>query len=121
MSGNSLDPKIKVTPKEDGAVITVDGFDIVITIKPSEEIPIELPVLIKPSLTVELVKKDLDLYLEDIDITEDDENIVVMPKRYLGRDKFAPLAEIIRLLGGNYVSAGRESKFLIPKSETKSD
>ncbi len=50
------------------AVVTVDGFDIVITIKPSEEIPIEFPVLIKPSLTVELVKKDLDLYLEDIDI-----------------------------------------------------
>jgi hypothetical protein len=70
MGGDSSDPKIKVTPKEDGAVITVDGFDIIITIKPSEEIPIELPVLIKPSLTVELVKKDLDLYLEDIDITE---------------------------------------------------
>jgi len=121
MGGDSSDPKIKVTPKEDGAVITVDGFDIVITIKPSEEIPIELPVLIKPSLTVELVKKDLDLYLEDIDITEDDENMVVMPKRYLGRDKFAPLAEIIRDLGGSYVSAGRESKFLIPKGETESD
>ena len=70
MGGDSSDPKIKVTPKEDGAVISLDGFDIVITIKPSEEIPIELPVLIKPSLAVELVKKDLDLYLEDIDITE---------------------------------------------------
>ena len=121
MGGDSSDPKIKVTPKEDGAVITVDGFDIEITIKPSEEVTFEPPVPIKPGITVELVKKDLDPYLEDLDITEDDENIVVMPKRYLGRDKFAPLADLIRELGGSYVSAGRESKFLIPKSETKSD
>ncbi len=76
---------------------------------------------IKPGLTVELVKKDLDPYLEDLDITEDDENIVVMSKRYLGRDKFAPLADLIRELGGSYVSAGRESKPLIPKSEAESD
>ena len=121
MGGDSSDPKIKVTPKEDGAVITVGGFDVVITIKPSEEVPTKPPVPIKPSLTVELVKKDLDPYLEALDITEDEENIVVMPKRYLGRDKFAPLAEIIRDLGGSYVSAGRESKFLIPKSEIESD
>ena len=121
MGGDSSGSKIKVTPKEDGAVITVDGFDIEITIKPSEKVTIEPPVPIKPGITVELVKKDLDSYLEDLDITEDDENIVVMPKRYLGRDKFAPLADLIRELGGSYVSAGRESKFLIPKSETESD
>jgi hypothetical protein len=59
MSENSSNPQFKVTPKEDGAVITVNGFDTVITIKPSEKIPIEPPVLIKPSLTVELIKKDL--------------------------------------------------------------
>ena len=121
MGGDSLDPKIKVTPKEDGAVITVGGFDVVITIKPSEKVPTKPPVPIKPSITVELVKKDLDSYLEDLDITEDDENIVVMPKRYLGRDKFTPIADLIRELGGSYVSAGRGSKFLIPKSETESD
>jgi len=41
----------------------------------------------------------------------------VKPKRYLGREKFAEIAELMRELGGKSVSAGRESKYLIPKRE----
>lgn len=121
MSGESSKPNIKVTPKEDGAVINVGDFDIEITIRPSEEIQIEPTVQYMPGITLESVKKDLTSYLEDLKIMEDDENVVVMPKRYLGRDRFAPLAELIRELGGSYVSAGRESKFLIPKGQAKSN
>jgi len=44
-----------------------------------------------------------------------------MPKRYLGRKRFSEIAELMRELGGNYVSAGKESKFLIPKREAEID
>jgi hypothetical protein len=41
--------------------------------------------------------------------------IVVKPRRFLGSDNFARIASIIRELGGEYVSAGRNSHFNVPK------
>jgi len=41
--------------------------------------------------------------------------VVVKPKRYLGRENFTRIAEIVKQAGGEYVSAGRESHFLVPK------
>jgi len=103
---------VKVTPTQDGAVITVDGLDITITVKPSSAIP-EAPA--PPRIIVESVRSRLAEYLEDINVSEEAEGIVVKPTGYLGRDKFASIAAIVRELGGNYVSAGRESRFVIPK------
>ena len=42
-------------------------------------------------------------------------NIIVKPKRFLGSDNFAKIASIIRELGGEYISAGRDSHFNIVK------
>ena len=44
-----------------------------------------------------------------------DNRIVVKPRGYLGNENFKQVAEIIRDAGGEYVSAGKESHFLIPK------
>jgi len=41
--------------------------------------------------------------------------IRISPKRYLGSDNFARIASVVRSLGGEYVSAGRESHFRVPK------
>jgi hypothetical protein len=41
--------------------------------------------------------------------------IIVKPRRFLGSDNFARIASIIRDLGGEYVSAGRNSHFNVPK------
>jgi hypothetical protein len=41
--------------------------------------------------------------------------IIVKPRRFLGSDNFAKIASIIRELGGEYISAGRESHFKITK------
>ncbi|MFQ6094588.1 MAG: hypothetical protein ACE5NN_00450 [Candidatus Bathyarchaeia archaeon] len=47
---------------------------------------------------------------------EADEYIIVKPRRYLGPDNFARIASIIRdQLGGEYISAGRESHFRVPR------
>jgi len=107
-----LSLKVKVTPRQDGATITVEGLDITITVKPSTAIP-EAPA--PPGITVEAVRSRLAEYLKEISVTEEAEDIVVRPTGYLGRDKFASIAAIVREMGGNYISAGRESRFLIPK------
>ena len=47
---------------------------------------------------------------------ETDEYILIRPRQYLGPENFAKIASIVRdQLGGEYVSAGRESHFRIPR------
>ncbi|UCH38110.1 MAG: hypothetical protein JSV76_02820 [Candidatus Bathyarchaeota archaeon] len=104
---------VKVTPKDDGAIITVNGFDIVITIQPSDR-SLRIP---RPDLiTLEYLRIRLDQFLPELDIRDGELDIVVEPKSFLGRDVFAAVATIIEELGGRYVSAGRESRFVIPKT-----
>ncbi|MEM3153235.1 MAG: hypothetical protein QW629_00795, partial [Candidatus Bathyarchaeia archaeon] len=44
-----------------------------------------------------------------------DEFIVIKPRQFLGSENFAKIASIVRGLGGDYVSAGKESHFRVPK------
>ena len=41
--------------------------------------------------------------------------VIVKPRRFLGSDNFARIASVVRDLGGEYVSAGRNSHFNVPK------
>jgi len=41
--------------------------------------------------------------------------IILKPRRFLGSDNFAKIASVVRDLGGEYVSAGRNSHFKITK------
>jgi hypothetical protein len=41
--------------------------------------------------------------------------VIVKPRRFLGSGNFAKIASIIRDLGGEYISAGRNSHFKVPK------
>lgn len=47
--------------------------------------------------------------------TEKEEYIIIKPRQYLGSENFAKIASIIRGAGGEYISAGKESHFRIPK------
>ena len=40
---------------------------------------------------------------------------VVRPRHFLGSEDFAKIASIVRAHNGEYVSAGRESHFRVPK------
>ncbi len=54
--------------------------------------------------------------LEDMLLFEEkEEYIVVRPRQYLGSDNFAKIASIIRDQGGEYISAGKESHFRVPR------
>ena len=110
-----MNSKVKVTAKENGAIISVNGFDITITVKPSTAPPKEVPIQIRPRITVESVKTKLTEHLKELDIIEEAEGIVVRPKGFLGRDRFASIATLIEEIGGKYISAGKESRFLISR------
>ncbi len=56
--------------------------------------------------------------LEDMLYFEDrGEYIEIKPRRFLGSDNFAKIASIVRGAGGEYISAGKESHFKVPKEK----
>ena len=59
-----------------------------------------------------LFSSDLE---EMLSFEENEDFIVVKPRGFLGRDKFAKIASIIREAGGEYVSAGKGSYFRLPR------
>jgi len=66
--------------------------------------------------SLEDVKGSFSSDLEKMLNFEEAENyIVVKPRRFLGSDNFAKIASIVRSLGGEYISAGKESHFKVPR------
>lgn len=62
------------------------------------------------------VKKVFPEDLESLLSFEDKgEYIMIKPRQFLGSENFARIASIIREVGGEYISAGKESHFRIPK------
>jgi len=54
--------------------------------------------------------------LEDMLLFEEkEEYIVIKPRQYLGSENFAKIASIVRDQGGEYISAGKESHFRVPR------
>jgi len=61
-----------------------------------------------------LFAKDHDLE-EVLSFEETEERIFVKPVKFLGTEKFRRIVEIVKKFGGEYVSAGKDSYFMIPK------
>jgi phosphoenolpyruvate carboxylase len=59
-----------------------------------------------------LFPKDLE---EMLLFEEEEEYIVIKPRQYLGSENFAKIAAIIREQGGEYISAGKDSHFRVPR------
>lgn len=56
--------------------------------------------------------KDLE---EMLTFEETEMYIVIRPRQYLGSENFAKIASIVRDVGGEYISAGKESHFRVPR------
>jgi hypothetical protein len=68
------------------------------------------------ALSIEDVKKMFPEDLEGLLNFEDKgEYIKITPRQYLGAENFAKIAQIVRDAGGDYVSAGKDSHFRVPK------
>ena len=66
--------------------------------------------------TVEDVRESFSSDLQEMLIFEEAEDyIVIKMRRFLGSDNFAKIASIARSLGGEYISAGKNSHFKVSK------
>ncbi len=66
---------------------------------------------------IEEIKSTFSQDLEGmLNFEETETYVIIKPRQYLGSDNFAKIAAIIRGMGGEYVSAGRESHFRVSKS-----
>ena len=71
---------------------------------------------IAQALTVESVQQSFPEDLRNLlSFEEQDEFIVIKPKGFLGSENFARAAEVVKNLGGDYISAGKASHFRVPK------
>lgn len=52
-----------------------------------------------------------------LDFEERGEYIIIKPKQFLGSENFAKIASAVRGMGGEYISAGRDSHFRVPKQK----
>jgi len=66
----------------------------------------------QPSLIAE-VKKAIDDWIEDVDITEENGSVIVMPKGFLGKDVWYEINGALKPFDAEWVSAGKESKWAI--------
>jgi hypothetical protein len=63
------------------------------------------------------IKQAFSPQLEGMLIFEEGKNVIIVrPRRFLGSDNFAKIASVIRELGGEYISAGKNSHFKVPRS-----
>ena len=59
------------------------------------------------------VKKTIDNWIEDVDITEENGSVIVMPKGFLGKDVWYEMNDTLKSFDPEWVSAGKESKWII--------
>jgi len=52
-----------------------------------------------------------------LEIAETSKAYTIKPRTYLGRKAFTAISEVVKLAGGHYFSAGKASKFIIPKEQ----
>jgi len=70
----------------------------------------------RPAVTVDSVKALFPAELAELLTFEDHiEMVVVRPRQFLPSNQFAKVAETLKQAGGEYVRAGKESHFKVPK------
>jgi hypothetical protein len=87
--------------------------------QPSGAAPVSPPMPAVPTGALRSAKDVQTMFpteLEDmLNFTETPQYLIIKPRRFLGSDNFAKIAAIVRSNGGEYISAGKESHFRIPR------
>jgi hypothetical protein len=66
--------------------------------------------------TVEDIRISFPPDLENLlNIDERNDYIIIKPRQFLGSENFAKIASAVRGMGGEYISAGKDSHFRVPK------
>jgi hypothetical protein len=78
--------------------------------------PTPTPASAPVSTFMDSIKSAFPQELANMLFFEAKDNIVIIkPRQYLGSENFAKIASVVRSLGGEYVSAGKESHFRVQK------
>ena len=68
--------------------------------------------------SVEDIRMSFPQELESLlNIEERNEYIIIKPRQFLGSENFAKIASAVRGMGGEYISAGKDSHFRVPKKK----
>jgi hypothetical protein len=74
------------------------------------------PEVYEKKMSIEDIKTMFPEDLENLlSFEEKEDYIMIKPRQFLGSDNFAKIASIVREIGGDYISAGKESHFRVPK------
>ena len=66
--------------------------------------------------SVEDIRMSFPQDLENLlNIEERNDYIIIKPRQFLGSENFAKIASAVRGMGGEYISAGKDSHFRVPK------
>ena len=69
--------------------------------------------------SVEDVRMSFPADLENLlNIEERNDYIIIKPRQFLGSENFAKIASAVRGMGGEYISAGKDSHFRVPKKKS---
>ena len=103
-------------------VLNVISRDLVDISKALKEVGVQTPAPAIPVAptegmrSVEDIRRSFSSDLEELLIFEEaGDHVIIRTRRFLGSDNFAKIASVVRSLGGEYVSAGKDSHFKVPR------
>jgi hypothetical protein len=62
---------------------------------------------------IEMVQTTVKRWNDDLEILEEDDSVVVIPKAYLGKDVWQQINDSLKPFDPEWVSAGKESRWVI--------
>ena len=84
--------------------------------QPAPQTPATVSHEIHEKKTIEDIRIAFPEDLESLlSFEEKSDYIMVKPRQFLGSENFAKIASAVRGMGGEYISAGKESHFRVPK------
>lgn len=71
-----------------------------------------------PSSSIQEVRAKFPQELEELlNFSVEGDNVIIKTKRFLGSEDFSKIAAIVRDMRGEYISAGKDSHFKIPRAK----
>jgi hypothetical protein len=84
--------------------------------QPAPQVPVPVSYEVHEKKSIEDVRMAFPEDLEHLlSFEEKGDYIIVKPRQFLGSENFAKIASAVRGIGGEYISAGRDSHFRVPK------
>jgi DNA-directed RNA polymerase subunit RPC12/RpoP len=72
---------------------------------------------LKEKVSIDAIKVAIDKWADCVDVVEHDNTIVITPKAYLGRDVWQEINDALKPFNPEWISAKKESRWVIKASE----